>query len=114
MISYPIIFLESRQSNPFCFRVILDLFVVIDKPTGMPTLLNNKFPDIRSGCHVSKSDFIGEDDDANVEVIAIVATYWDDYCKLKKTPNGLLKLKLEQLKLLGYHACHVCLFGKSM
>lgn len=85
----------------YSFPSISDLYLMIDRSTGKFVDPEREFPQPITGINVSKADFIPND--TNAEVIAVVTSYWEDYCRLKGTPNLLLQLKLEQLKLLGYH-----------
>lgn len=88
----------------FCFS-ITDVYVVFDKESKNVIQYSKEFPELHVGRFILKDDFT--ENNSNLEVIALIGSYWSDYCRLKGTPNHFLKLKLKQLELLGYRPCFV-------
>lgn len=78
----------------------IDLYVVFDQRTGNVVNVEQRFPDAYTGKFIRKEDFVGSDE--NLAVVALIASYWHDLCRADMSPNGFMRLKIDQLKLLGF------------
>lgn len=78
----------------------IDLYLVFDKSTGNVVNVEQHFPAAYTGKFIRKEDFVESDE--NLVVVALIASYWNHLCRTDMSPNGFMRLKIDQLKLLGF------------
>lgn len=79
-----------------------DIFVGIDKTTGQAIDVSHRFPPPYTGQMISAAQIIG--DDPNLEIYAFSNGYFRSFEVKSKRPMGIMRQRLQQLKLLGFHA----------
>lgn len=83
------------------FYFLADIFVCYDKSKKEFIDVSDKFPPLYTGEIISKANIVG-DDNTDLVMIALVAAqkkmFWNNF----EIPTGFLRLRIEQLKLLGF------------
>lgn len=78
----------------------LDIYVMFEKDTGKPIEFLYDFAKPTTGRLLSKD--VLTKGQPNLEVAALVVSYWADYSRAHNSPNAFFQLKLKQLELMGF------------